>query len=207
MVWKLDCYCQILLNNVVVNTQTFQTFSLLYLTLLINLQLWFWIKTLKPKGKEAGSLSKTERQKLHNLYTQGGAACGSLHNLVKTSNLPLSKVRQFLHSKPSYTKFALATRKFKRLGSVGGFKIENWCMDLAYVDKLANDKKGAEYLLVRQDLFHRTVDTKAMKTKDSKETVRSFLTMNTKKIRPTEFWVSKGWEFAGGFKNFANLNE
>ena len=60
------------------------------------------------------------------------------------------------------------------------FKNELWCMDLAYVDKLANDNKGVKYLLVRQDLFDRTVDAKRMKTKDSKETVRTLLTMITK---------------------------
>ena len=31
---------------------------------------------------------------------------------MKASNLSVSNVRQFLHSKPSYTKFTLATRKF-----------------------------------------------------------------------------------------------
>ena len=56
-------------------------------------------------------------------------------------------------------------------------------MDLAYVDKLAKDKNGVKYLLVRQNLFDRTVDAKGMKTKDSKETVRAFLTMITKKNR------------------------
>ena len=44
-----------------------------------------------------------------------------------------------------------------------------WCMDLAYVDKLSEDNNGVKYLLVRQDLFDRTVDAKGMKTKDSKE--------------------------------------
>ena len=67
------------------------------------------------KEREAGSLSKSERQKLHRLYTQGGAAYGSVRNLVKASNLSVSKVRQLLHSKPSYTKFTLTTRKFKRM--------------------------------------------------------------------------------------------
>ena len=38
-------------------------------------------------------------------------------------------------------------------------------MDLAYVDKLAKDNKGVKYLLVRQDLFDRTVDAKGMKIK------------------------------------------
>ena len=135
----------------------------------------------KLKREEAGSLSKSERQKLQRLYTQGGAAYGSVRNLVKASNLSVSKVRQFLHSKPSYTKFTLATRKLKRMKAFARFKIEFWCMDLAYVDKLAKDNNGVKYLLVRQDLFDRTVDAKGMKTKDSKETVRAFLTMITKK--------------------------
>ena len=73
-------------------------------------------------------------------------------------------------------------------------------MDLAYVDKLAKYNNGVKYLLVRQDLFDRTVDAKGMKTKDSKETVRAFLTMITKKNRPKKTWVDKGTEFAGEFK-------
>ena len=73
-------------------------------------------------------------------------------------------------------------------------------MDLLYVDKLAKDNNGVKYLLVRQDLFDRTVYAKGMKTKDSKETVRAFLTMITIKIRPKKLWVDRGTEFAGGFK-------
>ena len=135
----------------------------------------------KLKREEAGFLSKSERQKLHMLYTQGGAAYGSVRNLVKASNLSVSKVRQFLHSKPSYTKFTLATRKFKRMEAFARFKNEIWCMDLAYVDKPAKDNNGVKHLLVRQDLFDRTVGAEGMKTKDSKETVGAFLTMITKK--------------------------
>ena len=69
----------------------------------------------KLKIEEPGSISKYERQKLRRLYTQGAAAYGSVRNLAKASRLPVSKVRQFLHSKASYTKFALAARKFKRM--------------------------------------------------------------------------------------------
>ena len=79
------------------------------------------------------------------------------------------------------------------------FKYEIWCMDMAYLDKLAKDNNGVKYLLVRQDLFDRTVDAIGMKTKDCKETVRAFLTMITKKNRPKKFWVYKGTEFAGEF--------
>ena len=128
----------------------------------------------KLKREEAGSRLISERQKLQRLYTQGGAAYGSVRNLVKVSNLSVSKVRLFLHSKLSYTKFTLATRKFKQMKAFARFKIEIWCMDLAYGEKLAQDNNGLKYLLVRQDLFDRIVDAKEMKTKDSKETVHAF---------------------------------
>ena len=65
--------------------------------------------------------------------------------------------------------------------AVARFKNEICCMDLAYVDKLAKDNNSVKYLLVRQDLFDRTVGAEGMKTKDSKETVGAFLTMITKK--------------------------
>ena len=69
-------------------------------------------------------------------------------------------------------------------------------MDLAYVGTLAKDNNGVKFLLVRQDLFDRTVVGKRMKTKDSKETVRGFLTMITKKNWPEKIWVDKGREVA-----------
>ena len=73
-------------------------------------------------------------------------------------------------------------------------------MDLAYVDKLAKYNNSVKYRLIRQDLFDRTVDAKGMKRKDSKETVRAFLTTITKKNRPQSFWVDTGTEFAGECK-------
>ena len=72
-------------------------------------------------------------------------------------------------------------------------------MDLAYVDKLAQDNNVVKYLLLRQDLFDRTVDAKGMKSKDSKETVRAFLSTITEKNRPKQIWVDKGTEIAGEF--------
>ena len=146
--------------------------------------------------EETGSLLKSKRQKLQRLYTQGGAAYGSVRNLVKASNLSVLKERQLLHSKPSHTKFTLATRKFNGMKAFARFKIKFG----AYVDKLAKDNNGVKYLLFRQQLFDRTVDAKGMKTKGSKERVCAFLTMITKKSRPKNIWVDKGTEFAGEFK-------
>ena len=74
---------------------------------------------------ETGFVSEFECQKLQRLYTQGGAAFRSVLYLVKISNLSVSKVRHFLHSKRSYTKFTPATRKFKRMKAFARFKYKN----------------------------------------------------------------------------------
>ena len=121
----------------------------------------------KLKKEEAGSLSKYDRQKLQRLYTQGAAAYGSVRNLAEASRLPVSKVRQFFYSKASYTKFISATRKIKRMRALSRFKNDFWCMDLEFVDKLAKENNGVNFLPVRQDLFDRTVNAEGMKTKDS----------------------------------------
>ena len=84
------------------------------------------------------------------------------------------------------------------------FKNEFWCRDPAYVDKFAKNNNGVKYLLVRQGLFDRTVDAKGMKTKDSKETVKTFSKMITEKNRPKKIWVDQGSDFAGEFKNFCS---
>ena len=156
----------------------------------------------KLKIEEAGSLSKYERQKLQRLYTQGAAVYGSVRNLSQASRLPVSKVRQFLNSKYSYTKFTLAARKFKRMRAFARFRSEIWCMELAYVDKLAKENNGIKYLLVRQDLFDRTVNAKGMKTKDSQKTVKAFSCMITERNRSKKIWVDKETEFPGAFKKF-----
>ena len=123
----------------------------------------------KLKLEEAGSLPKYECQTLQRLYTQGAAAYGSVRNFAKAGRLPVSKVRRFLQSKDSYTKFTLAARKFKRMRTFARFRNANLSMDLAYVDKLAKENQGVKYLLDRQDLFDRTVNARGMKIKDCKK--------------------------------------
>ena len=64
------------------------------------------------------------------------------------------------------------------------------------------ETKGVKYLLVRHDLFDRTVNAKGMETKDSQETVKAFSSMIKKNNRRKKIWVDKGTEFAGAFKKF-----
>ena len=151
---------------------------------------------LRVKKEELGSLSKSDRLKLQRLNTQGFAAYGSVPNLAKGARFSPSNVREILHSKTSYTRFTQATRKFKTMSVFARFKNEYWCMDPAYVDKMAKVNNGVKYLVVRQDLFDRTVDAKGMKTIDSKETVQTFSKTITRKNRPKKLGRSGdriGW--------------
>ena len=134
------------------------------------------------------------------------ARCCCLHSLAKASRLPVSKFRQFFNSKTSYTKFTLAARKFKRMRAFARFRNEIWCKNLAYVDKLAKENNGVKYLLVRQDLFDRTVNAKGMKRKDSQETLKAFSSKITKKNQPNKIWVDKrGQSLLERLKNFVLL--
>ena len=151
--------------------------------------------------EEAGSLSMNERQKLQRVHTWGGDAYGSARKILKASNQPIPEERHFLDSRPSDKKFKRAKHKFERMRAIFCFENEFWCMHLAYIDKLATDNTGVKCLLIHQDLLDRTVEDKKVKRKDSKETVRAFLAMITKKIRPQRVWVDKGTEFDGESQN------
>ena len=78
-------------------------------------------------------------------------------------------------------------------------------MDLAYVDKLAKENNGVKYLIVRQDLFDRTVNAKGMKTKDSQETVKAFSSTITKGIDQKRFGLTRGPKLLERLKSFVLL--
>ena len=130
-----------------------------------------------------------------------------MRNLAKVAKLSPSKVREFLHSNTSFTKFTQATRKIKKMRAFARFKKEFWCVYLAYVDKLAKDNNGVKYLLVLQDLFDRTVDAKGMKTKDSSETVKTISKMITKKERRKKIGKIRGHNLLESSRSFAALKE
>ena len=138
----------------------------------------------KEKTEETRFRSKNEPRKLQKLYSEGGAAYSSVQILVKTRKSPTSKVRQFVPSKTSWTKFFWPTSKFRRKEPFARFRNEIWCMDLAFVDQLARDNNGVKILLVRQDMFDRKIDAIGKKTKDWKETLETYLKLITEKYWP-----------------------
>ena len=121
----------------------------------------------------------------------------------KASNLPVSMMRQFLHSKLSYTRFTLATCTFKSMKAFARSKFEIWCIDLVYIEKLSKDSNGVKYLPARQDVFGRTVDAKNVKAKDSKETVVHFWLWLQKKS--THQNLGRKQSLLESLKNVTNL--
>ena len=101
------------------------------------------------------------------LYTQVCAAHRYVRIILKANNLPVSKVRQFLHSKRSRIKFTLTKERIEKTKALAGFKNEIWSRDLAFVDELTKQNNFGRYSLVRQDLFDRKIDAKGMRTEDS----------------------------------------
>ena len=78
-------------------------------------------------------------------------------------------------------------------------------MDLAYVDKMAKENNGVKCLLVRQDLLHRAVNAKGLKTKGSQETVKAFSSMITKRNRREKVCIERGPNLLERLKSFVLL--
>ena len=140
----------------------------------------------KQKIEELGSFSKSEKVRLNRLYSRGRAAYGSIQNLSKASVLSIAriskkKVEKFLQTKTSYTKFGPPIRSFRRLQAFSKYINEIWCMDLAFVDKLASQNNGVKYLLVAVDTFSRFVRVQTMKTKYAQDTLKAFRKMISRK--------------------------
>ena len=151
------------------------------------------------KIEELGSLSKSEKIRLNRLYSRGRAAYGSIQNLSKRSDLSKTKVEKFLQTK---TKFGPPIRSFRRLQAFSKLMNEIWCMDLAFVDKLASQNNGVKYLLVAVDIFSRFVRVQTMKTQYAKDNLEAFRKMISRKNTPEILWVDKGTEYGGTFNNF-----
>ena len=91
----------------------------------------------KPKKEETGLFQKLKVRSSKGLTHSVVMLMGFSKFMMKASCLPISKVRQFLRSKPSYTKFTLVTREIRRTKAFASFKKENQCLDLAYINRMS----------------------------------------------------------------------
>ncbi len=164
------------------------------------------------KPRHTNTLSSKEYDKLHKLYTEFSKSNNStfrgVSSLQKASKLPRTKVLQYLHSSPTYTKLKTPTRKFKRLKAVSPAIDEIWSMDLAYVDKLARYNDNVHYLLVCVDVLSRFLRIEPLVNKEA-DTAKEGLQNMTKRDnrRPHKIWVDNGTEFLGEFGAFCRKND
>ena len=157
----------------------------------------------KRKTEELESLLKSEKVSLNRLYSRGGAAYGSVRNFTKASRLSKKKVEQFSQIKTSYTKFGPTIRRFRRLQPFSKCVNEIWCMELAFVDKLASQNNGVKNLLVAVDVFSRFVRVQTRKTKYIKDILEAFKKRISQKNTPKSIGLIKEQSMGELSKKFA----
>ena len=161
---------------------------------------------LRRRQQKNGNPTISEEKKLKLLYTKGPAAFGSVKNLTNGSQLSPKKVKKFLRSQSSHTKYGLFRKTYPRLKVIVNDINEIWSLDLAYVDKLAKYNRGVRYLLVAVDCLSRYLRVEPLKTKYAKETTEAFKKM-IKTKQPKKVWVDKGTEFKGEFEKLCTKRE
>ena len=102
---------------------------------------------------------------LDRLYSKGPASFGSSKRLKDFSKLPMTKVKMYLETKPSFTKYRAQRLNFPRLKVIVNDLNGIWSLDLAHVDKLAKYNRDVKYLLVAVDCLSRYLRVEPLKTK------------------------------------------
>ena len=79
-------------------------------------------------------------------------------------------------------------------------------MDVAFIEKLANQNRGYGYLLIAVDVLPRFVRVQPSKSKSSRAVKEAFCNMLTKEPGkfPFKIWTDQGSEFRGDFKKSCN---
>ena len=152
---------------------------------------------------EKTGLSIDDVKNIDNLYLKGPASFGKAKRLQNLSRLSINKVKMYLETKPSFTKYRSRRLRFPRLKVIVNDLNEIWSVDLAFVDKLAKYNSGVKYLLVAVDCQSTYLRVEPLKTKFATETAQAFKKM-IKHKQPKKFRVDDGTEFLGAFKALCN---
>ena len=138
-------------------------------------------------------------KKLDQFYLKGPASIGSIKRLQTQSKLPIGKVKSYLETKPSFTKYRSIRLKFPRLKVFVKYINEIWSLDLAHVDKLAKYNRNIKYFLVAVDCLSRYLRVEPLKANYATEAAEAFKRM-VKNKQPEKVWVDDGTEPLGAFK-------
>ena len=135
------------------------------------------MQNTKSNHLARGQSTSSHVKQLNKLYTKGSAAFGSIADLKNTSGLPRSKVVQYLQSKATYTKYKQFRKNFPRLKAVAYRINEIWSVDVAYMDKVAEQNNGVKYLQLAVDVLSRYLRVQPMKALYAKDAVRALKKM------------------------------
>ena len=160
-------------------------------------------KRQNRRRKEKNGLTIKDVKLLDRLYSKGPASFGSSKRLKDFSKRPMTKVKMYLETKPSFTKYRAQRLNFPRLKVIVNDLNEIWSLDLAHVDKLAKYNRDVKYLLLAVDCLSRYLRVEPLKTKNATETAKAFRNM-IKHKQPQKVWVDDGTEFFGAFKTLCN---
>ena len=108
-------------------------------------------KKTEQETKGKNGLTIKDVKLLDRLYSKGPASFGSSKRLQDLSKLPMTKVKMYLETKPSFTKYRAQWLIFPRLKVIVNDLNEIWSLDLAHVDELAKYNLDDKYLLVAVD--------------------------------------------------------
>ena len=142
---------------------------------------------------------------LEKAWKSGFSAYGSRQNLQKATKLSVKKVDAFLQGKNSYTKFFIPQRRsYPRLTTLAFDINDIWCMDVAYVDKIAMPNDGVKFLLVCVDVLSRYLRVEPLKRLTSVAVKDGLVAMLNKcpTVHPNKIWTDQGREFEGEFRKF-----
>ena len=142
----------------------------------------------KTRAEKTG-LSINDVKKFNNLYLKGPASFGNAKRPQNLSKLSMKKVKMYLETKPSFTKYRSRRLRFPMLKVIVNDLNEIWSVDLAFVDKLAKYNSGVKYLLLAVDCLSRYLRVEPVKTKYATETAEAFKKM-IKHKQPKKVWVS-----------------
>ena len=92
-------------------------------------------------------------QRLDSLYFEGPSSFGRSKKLQDMSNLPTTKVKIYLETKPSLAKNRAPRSNFARLKVMVNDQNEIWLLDLARFDELEKNNREVKCLLAAVDRF------------------------------------------------------
>ena len=119
-----------------------------------------------------------------------------------------AKMKEYLHSEPTYTIHKPARRKYKR-AKVTSLGIDYlWQIDLVDMRKFSKLNKGFNYLLTCIDVFSKYAWVKPIKTKDGNSVLNAFKGIISEGRKPEKIHSDEGKEFINrAFREYVKKND